>query len=78
MNIQEIEERWEKVTPGPWNVVEYSRHPSDYVVDPIIKGQDYGIFDSLDDAEFVAHSWKDIRDLLDEVKRLRVESSHSG
>ena len=74
--IAEIRERWEKATPGPWYAAANS-----YVVGGNLTSQGHKVCQLADpwihnpnqddDAPFLAHSWQDIQDLLDEVERLR-------
>lgn len=78
-HLDEIRERWNAATPGPWrtgslpNIVwgpyEPPTSPNHFtaICEIIERGTGY-------DREFIAHSWEDVRDLLELVKRLQEEN----
>jgi hypothetical protein len=82
--LQEIKERLEKATPGPWFVSEdgFSRKgektPTVYAADNELRyiakcndGLNINPTPNLSNAEFIAHAPEDIRRLLEEVERLK-------
>lgn len=91
-HLQEIEDRLTDATPGPWEYDE-NRHTHDCPVytKGAIEQYDYigpkwgGVVGSSEwiwlertDGEFIAAAPTDIRDLIDEVRRLRAEIRIDG
>lgn len=80
--LEEIRERAEKATPGPWELFpeRYKiNDPNPVTVGPIRNG-DFELvaeirypehFDHICDAAFITAARQDVPDLLDEVERLR-------
>lgn len=76
--LQEIKERCEKATPGPWELVLGHEDPNDACVH--VKGSDNTVCytqcydcNHRADMAFIAHAREDIPYLLDENDRLRRE-----
>ena len=84
--LAEIELRWHRATTGPWEF-DANRHTHDSPVFAAWAVEKYGyigegngsvvgssewIWLKDEDGEFIAHSWQDVRDLIDEVRRLRA------
>lgn len=65
--INEIRERLEEATPGPW--IEYDAKV--YVERGSVK---IALPMGRKDAEFIAHTSEDIRFLIDEIERLQEEN----
>lgn len=79
-DLAAIEARWSKATPGPYTVCEvlhYEQPGTGFAY--VCCGGEALIGDDaapalIEDAEFLAASWDDVRRLLAEVKRLREEN----
>lgn len=84
-DLVHIESRLLKATEGPWKVRKCnSKYEPSGLGGPVVKMWDDELVEVgtvsdngptapvMDDAEFIAHAWTDIRMLLDEVKRLRA------
>lgn len=78
--LDEIQERADAATPGPWRMSEYD--PAEVWADRDPAGWDAFFIATTDrnmgdpniaDAEFIAHSREDVGELLAEVRRLRAE-----
>lgn len=75
VEISEIEKRLKAATKGPWKTTPFEYDHRLYGA----KGEevycetqfDGAWFEREEDFALVAHAWEDIRNLLDEVKRLR-------
>jgi hypothetical protein len=70
--IDEIEARHAATSPGPWRY-----GPRDFAPRIVYPASGYSLpahSYSMNpaDAEFIAHSWQDVRTLLDEVARLTI------
>jgi hypothetical protein len=70
--IDEIEARHAAASPGPWRYERRDFAPR--IVHPAsgysLPAHSYSMNPA--DAVFIAHSWQDVRTLLDEVARLRI------
>ena len=69
--LDEIRERWEKTTPGPWRIDEHDTTPFESIVSTA-KDEPWGwveVARSLEpDAEFIAHAPSDVSRLLTAVQ----------
>ena len=83
----EIRERWSRATKGPWcerDVYTLLRfYGKCYIGDGFCDDDECELSEPDyhgGDPAFIAHSWADVRDLLDEVERLRefVEEIRDG
>jgi hypothetical protein len=74
--LNEIRERLEDATPGPWKIDDGGVNDHIHSIGPIC-GYDFDSlnFKNIDDpnVQFIAHASTDISNLLDEVERLREE-----
>lgn len=88
-DLEPIRERLNNATPGPWTAMDYDTNPGDQGV-PIIGGGEPGTMkshltaytmtlnnesQSVADADLIAHAPTDLRDLIEEVERLRAENA---
>lgn len=71
--LREIEDRHREATPGPYHVHNYEGEYGTLYLVCSPEGEELtgDISPSKEDAEFFAHAWQDVRDLHDEVLRLR-------
>ncbi len=79
MNLSEIEKRWSKATEGPW-VVETEQAEFEEIwpfaiavagaTRRVLSDSTFSGIDGMADADFIAHSWQDIKDLIERVKEL--------
>ncbi|MCX6785204.1 MAG: hypothetical protein NTV81_04795 [Candidatus Komeilibacteria bacterium] len=77
--LEEIKQRCERASPGPWrSMVEGRDHTSgsDFIMTGTTeaRGEDIELLGAtIDDQEFIAHARQDIPRLLEEIERLRLE-----
>jgi hypothetical protein len=79
-DLDAIEERANAATPGPWHVDDEDYAEAIYAADDVttvIAGGRWGgearVFETTEDARFIAHARTDVPALVAEVRRLRTE-----
>ena len=75
MTIEEIRERVEKATPGPWAYGEFKtadRPDGALLIGPKFKSTKSGVMYRVEDANFITHAREDIPALLAEIDRLKA------
>ena len=78
MTIEEIRERAEKATPGPWAYGEFKtadRPDGALLIGPKFKSTKSGVMYRVEDANFITHAREDIPALLAEIDRLIKEKA---
>jgi hypothetical protein len=73
--LEEIRQRADDATPGPWSVYEM-RHGATYITRPDLVGiaREWAMFWQPADGEFIAHARQDVPALLAERDRLAAEN----
>lgn len=73
MNLQEIKDRHSKAPPGPYtlDIWDDLKDQDNNTIVYVTMDESLGFIDQGTE-EFIIHSWQDIKDLIEEVERLRM------